>query len=660
MLKVTQGWGGKQRAGRWNPVLVRVSDAMPRNVRLQLIWPGPAGFATVVEQVFGVGPTPATHELLTSLHPTSWQRSVAVLRDADTGKLLAQYPQKIREAGPQIPEVGEAQLFVGMSGRPALLEQATRILGGQVGYLPEREVPNVALGFDALDILFLNQVDLHQLDAGQQQAILDWVRAGGSLLLVPGETTIPGDSLLGAALPCQVGGVRPLAFSAEVLRRAAISAASKNLSGRELRPSADARPLELIKGSGVVAYWAKRGLGRIVVAPIDLGAVEFESSREREGTLEFWQPIVQALIPQTRPTEKLKYAAPYYGYQSETPEQQREGTAIATVCDFLVPPPAPPGRWRALALAAMAILIVIGPLDSIVLKAVGRPHLTWTTIPAWMGLLALAAAWASTGIGASSLVAVRSVRVVDQVDDQTVATTALLAADSARRANLSVINPKGWWEAAIPGSVDPARPPVQTDLHLHEAEQYCTPEQVTVSSGRPRFLRWQVVEAGPPAIQASLLLSTAAGGPPRLTGTIRNLSPKALKDLHVRTALGVVNMPLDSVGGRLQPQQEIRVDVAAQGQAFSTAAFEARYQNYGYFGNRTYATALNEQDLWAVLPDLAVRRSMQIDQTLGSDAGSACIYAQVVDPASDLQFTDRGNVKTEEFEWLRALVRLGK
>ena len=658
-LKVIQGWGGKQRAGRWNPVLVRTADETPRNVRLQLISPGPAGFATVIEQVFGVGPTPATHELLTSLHPTSWQRTVAVLRDADTGKLLAQYPQRIREAGPQIPEVGEAQLFIGMSGRPALLEQATRILGGQVGYLPEPEVPSAALGFDALDVLFLNQVDLLQLDAGQQRAILDWVRAGGSLLLVPGEVTIPGDSILGAALPCHVGGVRALALGAEALRRGAIASASKIHFDRELHPSPDARALELIKGSGVVAYWAHRGLGRIMVVPIDVDAVEFESSREREGTLAFWQPIVQTLIPQTRPAEKLKYEAPYYGYQSETREQQREGTAIATACDFLLPAPARPVRWRTLALAAMAILLVIGPLDSIVLKAAGRPHLTWTTIPGWLGLLALAAAWASTAIGAAGPVTVRTLRVVDQVDAQTVASTALLAADSARRTNLAVENATDWWEAAVPGSVDPARPPVQTDLHLHQSETYCTPEQVTVNSGRPRFLRSQVVEAGPPAIGASLLLSMAAGDSPHLTGAIRNLSSQALKNLHIRTALGVVDVPLGSPG-HLQPQQEIRVDVAAKGQAFSTASFEARYQNYGYFGNRTYATALNEQDLWAVVPDLAGRRSMQIDQIISSDPDSACIYAQVVDPADDLHLKANADVKAGQFEWLRALVRLGK
>ena len=658
-LKVIRGWGGKERIGRWNPVLMRVADARSRNVKLEFISPGQDGFATVIEEEFGIGRAPVTYPLLSPVHYSAWPGSVAVLRDADSGTIVAQFPQRIRQSTPNVPAVGPSQLFIGLSGRATLLEQATRILGGQLGYLPEPEIPRAALGFDALDVLFLNQSDLRRLDSDQQRAILDWVRQGGSLLLVPAETTVPADSILGASLPCRIGDVQPLTLPAEILQRAGIAARSAKSSSRGLQPSANAVSLELIKGSGINAYWAQRGLGRILVAPIDLGAIEFEESRERQGTLDFWQPIVQTLNPGLKPPEKLKYESPYNGYQSETREQQREGTAISTACDFLIPQPARVAWWRRLALLAMGILLIVGPLDSIVLKAVGRPHLTWTTIPGWMGFLALAAAWVSAAIAAPAPVTVRSLRVIDQVDDQAVGTTGVMAADSSHDAILQISGEEGWWDAVIPGSVDPAKAPAQGDLHLHESQQSCAPEQLRLDSGHPRFLRWLRLEPGAPTIRASLLLS-ASGGPPRLTGTIRNLSAKSLKDLHVRTALGVADIPLDSTGGRLQPQQETKVDVVANGRAFSTASFEARYQNYGYFGSRSYSTALKEQDLWAVVPDLAARRGLTIDQIIGGDAHAACIYAQVVDPAAGPEVTIEGKPSTAQFEWLRALVRLGE
>jgi hypothetical protein len=656
-LKATRGWGGKERTGRWNPVLVPVADATARNVKLEFVLPGHDGFAAVIEQEFGAGPVPATHELLTPLHYTAWQRSVVVLRDAETGKLLAQYP-RARGASPDVPTVGSSQLFVGLSGRPAQLEQAMRILGGQLGYLPGPEMPVTSLGFDALDTLFLNQVDLRQLEVDQQQAILDWVRQGGSLLIVPAQTTVPTDSILGAALPCRTGDVQPLTLSADVLRRAAISARMIKLSGHTLGPSADARALELIQGSGVRAYWAYRGLGRIMVSPIDLAAIEFEESREREGTLAFWQPIVQTLLPQGRPVETLKYQTPYFGYQSETAQEQREGTAISAACDFLIPSPARQEWWRMAALVAMGILLVVGPLDSIVLKAIGRPHLTWTTIPGWMGLLALGVAWSSAAISGQARTQVRIVRVIDQVDDATVAMSGLLAADSARGAFLNVDRAQGWWEPVIPGSVEPKTAPAQNDLRLHESQQSCEPVQITVDSGRPRFLRWQIMQRGEAVIRASLLLSTTGGGPRHLTGSIRNVSDSAIKNLHIRTSLGMVNVPV-SDGDRLQPQQEIKLDVVAYGKPFSTAIFQSRYQNYGYFGSRSYTTALNEQDLWEVVPDLAGRRSLQIDDFI--ERGEvACIYAQVVDPVGGPQLSGKSPMKTERFEWVRALVRLGE
>src|SRR6266404_5159087 len=112
-LQFTRGWGGKDRAGRWNPVLVRASDPTPRNATLQLISPQSGGFALVLEERIAIGPTPATYELLAPTYNSPWERTVAVLRDADTGKLLAQFPPTFRKSSPDVTAVGPQVIFVG-------------------------------------------------------------------------------------------------------------------------------------------------------------------------------------------------------------------------------------------------------------------------------------------------------------------------------------------------------------------------------------------------------------------------------------------------------------------------------------------------------------------------------------------------------------------
>ena len=143
----------------------------------------------------------------------------------------------------------------------------------------------------------------------------------------------------------------------------------------------------------------------------------------------------------------------------------------------------------------MGILLIVGPLG--IRSCLARsPHLTWTTIPGWMGFLALAAACSCGDCCSRSGDCPESCGVIDQVDDQTVGTSGVMAADSSHDAILQISGEEGWWDAVIPGSVDPAKAPAQGDLHLHESQQSCAPEQLRLDSGHPRFLRWLRLEPG--------------------------------------------------------------------------------------------------------------------------------------------------------------------
>jgi hypothetical protein len=82
--------------------------------------------------------------------------------------------------------MGPGGILIGVSGSPAQLEAVVQSGVANAGYLPVRFLPRSAIGYDAIEVLYLNQPDLAELGPEQQQAILDWVKTGGSLLLVPG------------------------------------------------------------------------------------------------------------------------------------------------------------------------------------------------------------------------------------------------------------------------------------------------------------------------------------------------------------------------------------------------------------------------------------------------------------------------------------------
>ena len=67
-------------------------------------------------------------------------------------------------------------------------------------YVDPGGLPGVPIGYDALDLLVLNELDFAAVDAEQQAAIVSWVKEGGTLLLWPGPDPVPESSPLAGYL----------------------------------------------------------------------------------------------------------------------------------------------------------------------------------------------------------------------------------------------------------------------------------------------------------------------------------------------------------------------------------------------------------------------------------------------------------------------------
>lgn len=652
-LEVSRGWGGRERAGRWNPIFVRASDRSPRDVMIDLISATEGGFGSVITEHAAIGPSKGTFALYAPSHYTPASQGVLVLRDADTGRAIAQSPSQLSRAATQPSQIGPNGIFIGIGSQPAGLE-GVRLAGlADAGYLPQRLLPRSPIGYDGIEVLFLNRPDLDALEPQQQRAILDWVRAGGSLLLTPSEQPVPGGSALLAALPCKIGDIEVIGLPAGVLKQWEMPTRFAQVTARRLTPTADGHALELLAGTRIVGYWGRYGIGRILVSPLDLASLDFDPAKLKEKSAALWRPILAALTGEPPPEPKRQYDTPFYGYQSETEDQQREGAAVGTVCDFVAGPVAPsPHRVPPVLLA---IFLVIGPIDSFVLFALGRRPWTWTTAAGWVALLTAAVAIALPHVRPTQAQC-RSVRLIDQVDDATVAKTDLVGISSLH-GDIFIGNENAlggrWWQPAIPGLIGPQGVGAQSDVVFHQSDSANQTRRMEVAPGEARFLRADEIGSDPPILKASLALRRREQAM-IVVGTVQNVSAHPLTNIRIRTKLGVIRPAGDQT---LMPGQVLDVNTPAAGEAFAPQKPESQYQGFSTFGSRHLDHTLAEADLWEVASDLSGRRSLRTDDYVDRLGGFCCVYAQLGDPGPVLM-TNGGPPGEQAFCCVRALAPL--
>ncbi len=658
-LDVDIGWGGGTRTGRWLPIFITASDPRPHNVVLEVYWPHDSTYATRISQGFTIGPDPATFPLIVPINYAAIDASIT-LRDASNGKTLAHLvPSEANSSASSFFAVSMNSRLIGVSGQPASLRFLNDQLSGNqrvnIGFLDTRFLPTAPMGLDGLDLLVLNQPNLnsvsapgsHSIGIDAQQAIVDWVRAGGTMLLWPGDAVLPDSSPLLDALPCSIGERYNLELSQEARKRLGFSDRFAKLPARRLiaRPGTSA---EAIFGDGFpVAVVGPLGLGRIVVAPMPLTELQFSDNAAAEA---FWKPVLLA-TGFTWVTEKTNE---YYPAQGS--DLQREQAAATSLADQLGDVPgAGQFGFSYVAIVLIAMMIIVGPVDWIVLKMLGRQPWTWVTTSGWITLLTLGALYAGHMFKSGDLY-FRTAQLVDQVDDHTVASVEMTAIYSPRTARYVMQSPDDtWWQ---PAGIDPyygrGGGPMKIDLGFHQTWQGNTPEPLWINVWNLRFLRGDRVGAGPPILTASLKLT--GDSRPRLVGTIRNLTDRPLADFRVVTRNG--EGTLARVPDTLPSFQPADVREIAPGDVASVEATLAPSTPTNDLPGKYpgWATGTHPVDpiemYW-----LAPRRTRLINEMMSTRDGLVCVYARVVNPSATVTLSPGGAIE-EHTKWVRALVTL--
>ena len=607
-VSVRLGWGNAYRAGRWNPIYITAESSPPREVIAHVEGMHNPPRAMAITHRFALSPAETTHTVLFPLGESQdLRRTSLVLRDATTEKRIASMNLGFTPPPEQAPL---GQPLIGVSGEKSTWGLLKDQFAGEatVGFEETPYLPVVAAGYDALDVLVLNAPDLSKIDARQQAAIVDWLRGGGTLWMWPGATATPANGPLIEALPALLRENQLIELDPADVTQAGLASVAK-IRARQLTPMPGAEQVPLI-GTQVVAFRRTLGLGQIVLAPIDLATLRFTSNLAAK---RLWSTMLQGVPDRTR---------------DNLPDMK----IARWVREVHVP------RTRTIPAWLLVALVIIGPVDSLLLRLLGRRPWTVVTLVGWAGLIA-GLTYNARENNRERPTEFRTVRVIDETDGSQAMVTTYAGVRWPEGSSVTVPRSQyEWWEPAI----DPTDPPnaQHCDFAAHQNESGTWPDPLAAHVPTPRVLQSQKWTASPGLIEAKLSL---AGG--RVVGKITNRGDRRLTNVRIRVAAGVAH-----VSGTIEPSVTTTVDAPVES---SDTSLNIPAPEFSWEARRSTNTPILLPD-YAALEGSVFARSTRVLDLLAH--GRACIYAQIDDPPSPIELP--APVNQRHMVFLRSVVPL--
>lgn len=705
-LGVEVGWSGMYRAGHWTPVFITASDdqARPaRNATLEILLPHDDLARMRIYQSVTLGPEPTTFVLFMPL-PATLGETVAVLRDAEMGrKLIERSFAPGANPGPGVgggwySGAGRDDVFIGTSGRRAALgrlegpfqwdeakEPEASPGAGQVspvirlGHLSVRQLPAIARGYDGLSLLVLNSPDLPNMPLETQQAIAEWVRGGGRLLMWMGEGLVPPDSPIARLLPCTFDSeTQAIPLSLGEAKAFGLVARVERFTGLKLEGRPGAGKVSMLGGKAALWHW-RQGLGDVGVISFDASQLVFDGSSQAKV---FWRPLLRELLRPDPPPEDSE--PPYYGRYGDRDGIQRS-LAMDVVVNRLGNVPGV-GRFdfSYIAIVLIAMMLIVGPVDWLVLKKLGRQPWTWATTAGCIVLVTVGGLYLGHAFRSGELY-YRSLRVVDQLEGEVISAVDVTGIYSPRTQDYRLgCARESWWQ---PANIDlpyyGGGQHVPGDIDMVQDSRGTRPLPMVVNVWNLRFMQGEQVEAKGkgPVLRASLRRQRGQDGRDRLVGTISNLSEATLKGVYIRTGQGTAVLrrapaeesDLPEPGGRpelaglaaaaagIAPGQTVRVDAPIEPNDRGFGKSEIDLTRRWQFGSSNPYLSSDRAFLRASC-DLNPHRSRQIESLLRQRDDLACVYAEGVLPSAPVKLENRSGQEALEKHWqvLRAVVELEK
>jgi hypothetical protein len=490
---VTIGYGRGANAQSWTLVEVTASPPTPIAGRLEVRTEGPSGRAAAARDLeVAAGATKVVHLLLPPAE------AVRVLFVPSGGDPIELRPGAGRHQG--------AVLVGGLGAVPALPDPLATVGTDRAVRGVAVDPAVLALGpraLEDLDALLLAQAELGALTDAERMTVESAVVAGLDLLVTVDPNSAPVD------LPWNP-----------------VEEVTSTGHATAITPSAAAWPVTLEdleeEGDEVVAAAVMAGRGRVVALALD-GTLALGS-----GTA-VWQAVLQ---PRAELTRAL-------GNDDGDPGGRLFGGTTSL-----------PGAGGA-ALFLLAFLVLVGPVNALVVRRVGRRELSWVTVPAIALLFTAVAAVTTAGGEREPSPVLRAAWWLDGVGQEITA----VAVQSPGR---------GVQQVSFPGARDPMvnqpwGPTVGTSERLGD---------VTVLGAHLDAL--QVITAlawGRTTVEPPLAVRASLEGSDQLEVVVENTSPVTLDGVRVAVATHEVQV------GALAAGEERRVTIDDLGATLPAGRF---------------------------------------------------------------------------------------
>jgi hypothetical protein len=648
-LAVDVGFNNRYRAGKWTPLYVTLQDtSAPRDVLIEVYAPTDRRYALGIRQRLSIGPTPLTVPIYVPLSYRTDETTVTV-RDAGSGRrlehlALADDPS-YQGQGSLIESVNPTMMFVLISGsgngaRPLETQFSSQTITTAIH--PTMRLPAAPIGYDGIDLLVLNQPDLAKLSLEQQQAIADWVRSGGLLVMWPGPEPVPAAGPLVEILPARIGQNRQFDFDVTAVKQAGLASRFAKIKGRELTDIAgDARPIPLIGDRGPMGYRRWVGLGQVAVLPFDASQLDFAEPKQ---ATDFWARTLAGVTP--LPTGETNDRGNYYYNTTDDPIR---AVAMRQTLDWIGDVPGA-GRFgfANVAIVLLAMMFIVGPVDWFVLKWMNRQPWTWVTISGWIGVVTIGSIYLGH-VFKSGDVYFRTAALVDEAGGARVAAVDLAGIYSPQTTSYNIeMTPESWWRTASAVNMYGGGTNLLSEIACHQDYKGNRLMPLLINVWNVRFVEGQEFTPAPPIVQAQLKRRGDGG----VVGTITNRAAHPISNLLVRTRDGIATLK-----GTVEPGATMRVD-ATLNRGDKTLAATTQTNDNDRWTQYQQDTGPTTRPTVHSINGLADRRVLRIDQQLADRDDVAAVYAEFETPSERATLSGVEGAITQHVGVVRALVPL--
>jgi hypothetical protein len=619
ILEIETGLEHRYRVGRWSPLILTLSSDRPRTVNVELRVANASSSAMTIRQQLGVGTQPQKYVVYAPVG-VYYDPVQATVFDADTGKLLTRWPDEdVQNPIGVSQQIGFMMITAGRSPLMQNLRRPGDRGSAVVSHLNYPLLPTAGIGYDSADVVYLNSPDWSQITVDQQRAMIDWARAGGTIVVYPGADTIPADGPLVAALPCDVGAIESKPVTSAQRDSLRLPSRFQTLASRPLMNRPGARTVWLPESIANVSI-RSIGLGNIAVVSTDLGHLTFQDDSSSNS---FNHRFLVAVLG-----TDVKQTTPDHGYYDT--DIAAANAALDRIGQI---PNTGSFGFSYIALVVGGLMLIVGPIDWFVLKKLGKQPWTWATTVGWIGVFTCGAVYAGHLLRSGDL-HFRTLRLLDQAGGRVVAQEDVALIYAPRSAQYAVTaDTETWWQP-VPSGSRYGGSSITAPIDTQQTHRGTSLDPMWIDVWNWRFLRVSKYIDQPAMIDAKLRVNEQSGN---IEGTITNLTKHALSNVEIESR----NTKSTPIATRIEPGATINVN-----QTPSTPDVEpddlSVYRRY----DQTDTSYMSVFGLSPARSDAVGRHK---------EASRFILYATIDSPESDLSLTDPSAV-TQHNALLRAVI----